>query len=490
MSDIEDRRGTDTPIAITNKDVVTVIKNMTRGKSPGHDGLSIEHLLHAGPHLPRVLTMLYNFCIRHSYLPEELLRTIVVPIIKNKTGDAADKTNYRPISLATIVAKVLDGLLERQLSKHLNLNDAQFGFRPQLSTESAILTLKQTIRYYTDRKTPVYAAFLDLTKAFDLVSYEKLWYKLQSTGLPDELISIFKFWYINQTNYVRWADSLSDMYGLECGVRQGGLTSPTLFNIYVDQLIGELGSTMVGCSIDGTMVNNISYADDMVLLSPSVSALRKLLRVCEEYAESHGLVYNVRKSELMVFRASRKIPSCVPPMTLAGVALKRVTHFKYLGHIVEEDLKDDMDMERERRALSVRCNMLARRFARCTKEVKITLFKAYCQSFYTCGLWVNYTQKAYNALRVQYNNGFRMLLGLPRHCSASGMFAEACISDFYGIVRQKTASLMRRCRGGTNGILKIMQNRVDSSILKHWVAVHLSFNNSSMKMLNKFRLPY
>lgn len=95
------------------------------------------------------------------------MRTVVVPIIKNKTGDVSNKTNYWPISLATILTTVLDGLLQRQLSAKLNLHDAQFLFRPGLS----ILT------YYNQRKTPVYAAFLDLSMAFDLVNYDLLWTK-------------------------------------------------------------------------------------------------------------------------------------------------------------------------------------------------------------------------------------------------------------------------------------------------------------------------
>nr|XP_034834959.1 uncharacterized protein LOC117991470 [Maniola hyperantus] len=137
------------------KDVYRSITQISRGKSPGHDGLSIEHLQHAGSHICRVLAMFYSLCVSHSYLPHNLMKTVIVPIVKNKTGDLADKSNYRPISLATVMAKVFDGLLNAQLNKYVALHDNQFGFRPQLSTESAILCLKHTVKYYTDRKTPV-----------------------------------------------------------------------------------------------------------------------------------------------------------------------------------------------------------------------------------------------------------------------------------------------------------------------------------------------
>ncbi|KAJ0176791.1 hypothetical protein K1T71_007970 [Dendrolimus kikuchii] len=212
----------------------------------------------------------------------------------------------------------------------------------------------------------------------------------------------------------------------------------------------------------------------MVLLGPSISAVRTLLSICENYAEEHGLKYNSKKSEILVFKTQKtqkRSPTHVPPVFLNGVALKMVDRFKYLGHIVTSDLRDDEDIERERRALAVRGNMLARRFARSTVEVKTTLFKAYCQSFYSSGLWVDYTQRAINALQVQYNNVFRMLLGLPRHCSASGMFAEARTDGFKAIIRKKSASLMQRLRGSTNSLLKAMAVRFDCPFQEHWIGV-------------------
>lgn len=328
------------------------------------------------------------------------------------------------------------------------------------------------MQYYTERKTPVFACFLDLSKAFDLVSYDVLWKKMaNNTTLPWDIVSIFKYWYDNQLNSVKWAGVHSDVYRLESGVRQGGLTSPKLFNLYMNGLIEELNSTNVGCHIDGVCVNNISYADDMVLLSPSIGALQRLLRICETYAESHGLRYNSSKSEFLIFKAGSKTYS-TPPVSLGGIELKKVDKFKYLGHWVTDTLSDNADIERERRALAVRCNMLARRFVRCSKQVKVTLFKAYCQSFYTCSLWVDYSRRAYSALRVQYNDAFRVLFGLPRFCSASRMFAEANTDCFYAVIRKRCASLLSRLRASSNGILRVLSDRWDSPLLGHWMRLH------------------
>ena len=161
--------------------------------------------------------------------------------------------------------------------------------------------------------------------------------------------------------------------------------------------------------------------------------------------------------------------------------IKRFNHFINLRirfifnyyYILTENLKDDVDIERERRALSVRGNMLARRFARCSKEVKMTLFRAFCQSFYTGGLWFHFTQKSYNALRVQYNNAFRALMRLPPYCSASEMFAQAGVDDFFALMRKKSASTVSRMRGSKNGVLKALTARCEGALFARFTELHI-----------------
>lgn len=452
-------------------DIAKVVRNMKRGKSPGHDGLSVEHILYASEKVFAVLAGLFNLCLSRSYLPKELMKTVVTPIVKNKTGDLSDAGNYRPISVGTIIGKVFESLLQPELAKNLKLDDAQFGFRTGLSTDSAILSLKYAVNYYVNRDTTVYACFLDLSRAFDLVNYSLLWKKMVRARIPNEITSIMRFWYENQNNCVRWGDTTSNNFRLDCGVRQGGLTSPDLFNLYINDLIEELRSSRIGCHVGNVCINNLSYADDMVLLSPSINGIRKLLSICERYSKLHGLKYNIKKTELLVFRAG-KGPEKVLPVYLYETPVRVVASFKYLGHVLTDRLTDDEDMERERRALAIRCNMLARRFAKCSKDVKITLFRAFCQCFYTCPLWVKFTKRTFGVLRVQYNDAFRILMRHPRFCSAKGMFAEERVPDFFAIMRSRAASFWTRLQNSSNTILKRVADDFDNVFIKHWSLMH------------------
>ena len=83
------------------------------------------------------------------------------------------------------------------------------------------------------------------------------------------------------------------------GVRQGGILSPTLFNVYMDELSRNLTHLRVGCNIDNVCVNHLFYADDTVLLAPSPAALQKLINVCVTYGRNNDIIYNPIKSVLM-----------------------------------------------------------------------------------------------------------------------------------------------------------------------------------------------
>ena len=107
-----------------------------------------------------------------------------------------------------------------------------------------------------------------MTKAFDRVNHYKLFNKLLNRGVPGYLVRILVFWYSNQTMCVRWGNMMSKGFKVTNGVRQVGILSPYLFNIYMDDLSQILSKKYAGCKIASRIINHLFYADDLVLMCP------------------------------------------------------------------------------------------------------------------------------------------------------------------------------------------------------------------------------
>ena len=90
-------------------------------------------------------------------------------------------------------------------------------------------------------------------------------------------------------------------FGVTNGVRQGGVLSPVLFSVYLDTLLLTLKNMSVGCSWGGEFIGALAYADDVVLLAPSLSALRMLLKKRELYVTTHGISFNPSKTQFIQF---------------------------------------------------------------------------------------------------------------------------------------------------------------------------------------------
>ncbi len=106
------------------------------------------------------------------------------------------------------------------------------------------------------------------------------------------------------------------------------------------------------------------------------------------------LEYNSAKSNVMIFRCNKMKDIRIPNFELNNVVLTRVTKYKYIGHCISDDLSDDDNMSRQYRHIYAQDNALLRKLFMCTESVKITLFRSFCTSLYTCELWWNYRSES------------------------------------------------------------------------------------------------
>ena len=130
---------------------------------------------------------------------------------------------------------------------------------------------------------------MDLSKAFDLVAWKKLFPELLERNISPLLLRCSFYIYANQKCNVRWGNHLSGTFSVTNGVRQGAaVSSPILFCVYINKLISQLRRSDIGCQLSGIWI----YADDIVLLSPSRSGLQSMTTICETFAKNMSLKFS------------------------------------------------------------------------------------------------------------------------------------------------------------------------------------------------------
>ena len=251
---------------------------------------------------------------------------------------------------------------------------------------------------------------------------------------------------------IKWGKSTSCYFAVSNGVRQGGILSPRLFNIYVDDLSNVLLKCNYGCFIGNKCINHVFYADDLCLMAPSPSGLQKLIDICHSNRVEIDVLCNPKKSVCMVFKPKRYKLFC-PSMKLHGNSLEYVSVFKYLGYHFSEDFKDDNDILRQIRNFYARSNTLLRDFAQCSISIKLKLFKAYCINFYCAYMWSDMKNHTLQKMRVAYNKAYRKILGFTTRESVRCKLTMNNIDTFDCLLRKTTYAFRQRLYKSTNEIV-------------------------------------
>jgi hypothetical protein len=267
-----------------------------------------------------------------------------------------------------------------------------------------------------------------------------------------------------------------------CSVRQGGVASAYAFAVYMDALSLRLNSSGVGCHIGNTITNHLAFADDYCLLASSISSLKVLLSICEEYATEHNLTFNPSKTMLQAF-IPRDGSANTPKVVFCNSILEWKQNVRYLGYDVSCWNRDELELEKRRREIYTRSNILASRFKKCSVNIKKYLFNTYLGAIYCQSLWCPNKQEYLRKVKVAYNDAFRYLFSYSRMSSASQMFAENRVNDFTAIWRKAAFSLLTRISNSSNKIVGAIYNSmafVCSSTFLQWRKLLLGANSDAI----------
>ena len=218
---------------VSEQEIKRELENLDPSKSCGHDNIMARVAKLLASELSVPLSYIINLTFTTGEIPVDLKTSIIIPVYK--TEDKCEFTNYRLISLLPCFSKILEKVMYKRLLNYFNnicvLGSHQYGFRKNLSTNFALIDLKDRITTAIDNKEFVAGVFLDLSKAFDTINHDLLLQKLEYYGIRGIALDWFKSYITKRYQCVNYNNELSDKKEITCGVPQGSVLGPLLFLI-------------------------------------------------------------------------------------------------------------------------------------------------------------------------------------------------------------------------------------------------------------------
>lgn len=359
---------------------------------------------------------LINSSLEFGIFPREWKNSIISPIPKisgTKKGE-----EYRPINQLPTYEKLLEGIVKIQLDEHITKNNIlineQFGFRKQHSCEMALIELMGQWKKDIEVGQVIVAVFLDLKRAFETVVPKLLLKKLKAYGIEDIELKWFESYLLNRTQQTKYNGVISDKINSDLGVPQGAKLAADLFTLYINDIISSLTYSKI-----------ILFADDTLIyicaenLNDAFLKINKDLDNINKWMNINKLKLNSSKSKFMVINKISDNNYNMNKVKINNVELEKVDTYKYLGFILDKNLKLNKHVEYICKKVAKKIGFIARLGNKLTFEHKKTLYHTliaphfdYCASLLSmCNI------EDFKNLQLQQNKAMRIVLRCNRRMS-------------------------------------------------------------------------
>ena len=280
-----------TDINFSENVIIDAIKELSPNSAAGPDGIPASLLINCATEIAPLLKCIFTSSFSKGCIPPSFKRAAIVPIFKS--GDKCLPGNYRPISLTSVICKVYERIIRKQVFSFLCdkncLNDTQHGFRSGRSCLSALLDVYDDVMHMLNRVSTVDMVYLDFAKAFDKVDHGILLHKVKDLGITGKLGQWFYHFLTNRKHFVRLPGGLSDDHPVISGVPQGTVLGPLLFIIMIADINRDVVSSKLISFADDTRVySQIADTEDCDSLQQDLNAVYK-------WASDNNMFFNAKK---------------------------------------------------------------------------------------------------------------------------------------------------------------------------------------------------
>ena len=380
---------------ITESEILRTVSKIKVNKTPGPDKISPRILKEVKNEICKPLSILFNKSLAYGKVPSEWKLANVTPI--HKKGDKSKPSNYRPISLTSVVCKLMETIIRDRVVSYLERNkrikDSQHGFRSRRSCLTNLLDFFNDVFNLYDESGSVDVIYLDFQKAFDKVPHNMLLSKIHAHGIRGNIHKWLQDWLCERKQRVVINGSSSSWRDVISGVPQGSVLGPVLFLIYVNDMDDGLNSKISKFADDTKITSKITTIDDRRKFQSDLDCLVR-------WSEKWQMKFNVEKCKVLHIGNNNNHVS----YSMDGVQLTKVDQERDLGVIISSDLKPSTHCKEVVKTANKIVGFIGRTFEYKSEKVIRTLYNSlvrphleYCVQF-----WCPYYKKDIDKLeRVQ-----------------------------------------------------------------------------------------
>ncbi|MEW8544385.1 MAG: reverse transcriptase family protein [Candidatus Thiodiazotropha sp.] len=408
-------------ILITSQDVSDVLRNLNVNKACGPDLLSPHLLKEASGILARPLSILFNRSLEQCYFPIAWKQGNVCPLYKK--DDKSLPSNYRPITLLSILGKTMERCVHKHLYNYIIANQIltpfQSGFVRGDSTTCQLIHTYHTFCNAVDKGKEVRTVFCDISKAFDRVWHRGLLHKLSGIGCSDKITQWFSSYLSGRKQRVVLNGQVSDWAFVQAGVPQGSILGPILFLLYINDIVND-----IGCPIR-------LFADDtslyIVVDSPLSAAnfLNSDLRMINNWASAWLVDFNASKTVSMTI--SRKTnPLQHPPLFMNNVILTETDTHKHLGITFSNSCTWFHHIQNITKKAMTRLNLMRTLKFKVSRKALERIYISFIRPLleYSDSVWDNCSSEAKKQLDAIHIEAARIITGATKLCSINKLFID------------------------------------------------------------------